>query len=941
MKRIERIHRSVIDYTQSVIDQILESSEELGITAEAISASLEIKRNAVSQDLNELHRNNCIIKIKTRPVLFLDAELLISQYSLSSNDLYFSTYEDFHHALVTPQHVSISHEDPFHEMIGSNGSLKETISKAKAALLYPPNGLHVLMTGPSGVGKTKFAELMHAYANQHLQTDRPIPFVYFNCAEYYNNPELLTAQLFGYKKGAFTGAFADRDGLIKKADGGFLFLDEIHRLTAEGQEKLFSLLDKGIYQKLGSTHEYETAVIRFIGATTEDVNQEFLRTFLRRIQVILPLPALNKRPPQERLEIISHFLLEEREKIKKPVWITKTLMKDFMTRPLEGNIGELKSDIQFICAQAFMNALTSNSDHVLLDERFLSGTGLSLPVKTKDLLEKLYQQTMMLEINPSILTRIGQNHGGAKSLDPSNFYELLMKEYDGLKAQDLSFTETRILLENKIHTLFKYSIHANASHQLDNQAAESAISKKVNRILQAMETELGVKIPNTLRDNFYLHVYSFLSYHKRGISPPVYNNIAFSSQKLSSAALRVGEIMANELGVAIPKGELIVLTLFMDSIVHQIPVENASSKRKILLVAHGTSTATSMANFANALFETDKIMSVDMPINQTVSETLNMVLERIAKQSLDELVLAVDMGSLAHFGQVLTKKFEIPVLTLQPITMVSLLSLLQHECYASLSLQELKSEMEGIVGLQNTLETSASVVRTKQRVLYTSCITGIGTAEKIKQLIESTFQELWPDDLIVKAMEYQAIQTEEKIQASLSENELLVGIVGTFQINTLSVPFISLEELFSDQGIELLLNLLEIDKPQGVSGGMKSRFVSNLSLQSVIEYLTVLNPQMILQETENCLDRIGDALHWEIANQTRLRFLIHTSCMIERIVVNKSSYSYTISPDALHKYKHEFSVIKSAFSTIEKKYRIDLPDGEIACIIELLTGRAL
>lgn len=941
MKRMEKIHTTVIEYTQSVITQLIESSEELGITAESISDSLALKRNAVSQDLNALHRKGFIVKIKTRPVLFLDVEALRDQYGFSNENTYFSSYEEFHSALVTPTSHSASAEDPFLEMVGSKGSLQEIITKAKAAVLYPPNGLHVLMTGPSGVGKTKFAELMHAFACQQLSEKGNVPFVYFNCAEYYNNPELLTAQLFGYKKGAFTGAIADRDGLIRKADGGFLFLDEIHRLTAEGQEKLFSLLDKGIYQKLGSTHEYESATLRFIGATTETLDQEFLRTFLRRIQVVLPLPALNDRPAEERLEIICHFLLHESEKIKKPVWVTKSLMKDFMARPLDGNIGELKSDIQFICAQAFMNTLTRNSDHVLLDDRFLSGAPISLPSKTKQLIDKLYQQTMQIEMNESILRAIGQNPTAIKSNHVSNFYEMLMKEYEGLKAQDLSFTETRILLENKIHTLFKYSIHANASHHMENQAVESATSKKVNRILQEMEKELKIDIPETLRDNFYLHVYSFLSYHKRGISPPVYNNIAFSNQKLSGVAIRIGEFMSQELGVAIPKGELVFLTLFMDSIFQQTPKQDEQRFRKILLVAHGKSTATSMAEFANALFETDKIISVDMPINQTVSETLKMVQDVIAKQRIDELILAVDMGSLAHFGQVITNKFQIPVLTLQHITMAALLSLLQHESYASLSLTELESEMAGIPGLKSILQTSMDSVRTKQRVLYASCITGIGTAEKIKQLIESTFQELWPDDLIVKAMEYQSIHTEEKIQASLGDNESLVGIVGTFQINTLSVPFISLEELFSDHGIELLLNLLEIEDPQQAATGMKSRFVSNLSLQSVIEYLTVLNPQLILQETENCLDQICENLHWEIANQIRLRFLIHSSCMIERIVVNKSSYSYTISPETLQKFSHEFSVIKTAFSMIEKKYHIDLPNGEIACILELLSGRAL
>jgi Sigma-54 interaction domain. len=70
------------------------------------------------------------------------------------------------------------------------------------------------------------------------------PFIVFNCADYADNPQLLMSQLFGYVKGAFTGAESSKAGLVEKADGGILFLDEVHRLPSEGQEILFFYLTK-------------------------------------------------------------------------------------------------------------------------------------------------------------------------------------------------------------------------------------------------------------------------------------------------------------------------------------------------------------------------------------------------------------------------------------------------------------------------------------------------------------------------------------------------------------------------------------------------------------------------------------------------------------------------------------------------------------------------
>ena len=90
---------------------------------------------------------------------------------------------------------------------------------------------------------------MYEYAKYMNLIQPEAKFGVFNCAEYAENPQLLMSQLFGYKKGAFTGALTDKPGLVELADEGILFLDEIHR-PADGQEMLFLLMDKWIYRRL-------------------------------------------------------------------------------------------------------------------------------------------------------------------------------------------------------------------------------------------------------------------------------------------------------------------------------------------------------------------------------------------------------------------------------------------------------------------------------------------------------------------------------------------------------------------------------------------------------------------------------------------------------------------------------------------------------------------
>ncbi len=124
-------------------------------------------------------------------------------------------------------------------IIGYHGSLKNAISQAEAAVLYPPHGLHTLLLGASGVGKSFFAEAMYNFAISSSHFDKNAPFVLFNCADYVDNPQLLLSQLFGYSKGAFTGAITDKVGLVEKANNGILFLDEVHRLPSEGRKYCF------------------------------------------------------------------------------------------------------------------------------------------------------------------------------------------------------------------------------------------------------------------------------------------------------------------------------------------------------------------------------------------------------------------------------------------------------------------------------------------------------------------------------------------------------------------------------------------------------------------------------------------------------------------------------------------------------------------------------
>lgn len=206
------------------------NKETLGITTNELAQSLSMKRNLVSHHLNLLVQTGKITKTDTRPV-------------------YYSPLISTHDTIIKPC--------AFDQLIGSKSSLQHVLEQCKSAVLYPNGGLPILITGNSGVGKSYLAKLIYEYAKENSIIEKTAPFVVFNCADYANNVELLSSKLFGHVKGAFTGAIQESLGVIESANGGYLFLDEVHRLSPEGQEKLFLLLDKGMYQQMGDNKNYK------------------------------------------------------------------------------------------------------------------------------------------------------------------------------------------------------------------------------------------------------------------------------------------------------------------------------------------------------------------------------------------------------------------------------------------------------------------------------------------------------------------------------------------------------------------------------------------------------------------------------------------------------------------------------------------------------------
>ncbi len=167
MRRIEVILGELERLTRGL--NLADLEQETAFTAEAIGFNLGLARNSVSKDLNQLWNDGLVIKSKGRPVFFWHRQAMETLLGRRLND---TECEVRTVADLLPHQEGCSTDDPFSSLIGYDRSLRDAVEKGRAAVLYP-HGLHVLLTGPSGVGKTFFAELMHRFACEHAAGSPP------------------------------------------------------------------------------------------------------------------------------------------------------------------------------------------------------------------------------------------------------------------------------------------------------------------------------------------------------------------------------------------------------------------------------------------------------------------------------------------------------------------------------------------------------------------------------------------------------------------------------------------------------------------------------------------------------------------------------------------------------------------------------------------------
>jgi transcriptional regulatory protein LevR/transcriptional regulator with AAA-type ATPase domain len=886
MKRIDIIY-----------EKLSELSMEKGVTTNDIAKALGLKRPNVSCELNKLCEQGKAVKESLRPVLFKAKKAGDIQKS--------SILEKF------------SQKNP---------SLFSAFHQAKAAILYPPKGMHILILGETGTGKSMFARLIHQYAIEAERMSTDSPFVVFNCADYANNPQLLLSQLFGVKKGAYTGADNDRSGLIEKANGGILFLDEVHRLPPEGQEMFFTFMDTSAYRRLGETDLERTSNVLIISATTENPASSLLKTFTRRIPMIIRMPNLSERNIDERFNLISQFLREESSRLGKPILVSINSIKSFLSYHCPNNVGQLKTDIQLACANAYADFISNQKNNVQINSIELPHyirQGLYMATEHRQLWNKL------IDINKHYSTFNSNEETILFEENGKNIYDMIDLRVQELKSQGVSNPVLEQEIEKDINDYFSIYLQ-NFNQNTDFSNLENIINSEIIQIVEETikfsEIKLQKSFTKTVHYGMAIHIANAVERIKRNqkIVNPQLNKIRAEFSKEFVTAVECLKIINRFLDVSLPLDEAGFLAMFF--VYYEGNMNEPRNNVRVIIITHGTSTATSMAEAANVLLGANHAYGINATLDEKPQQVIAK-LKNYLKQSAvhSDVLFLVDMGSLTNFGKEIEKELGIRTKT---ISLVSTLHVIEatRKAIMGYSLDEVYKDtllVNELSDIEHPLPSGPKELNHHETLaIVAMCTTGEGGAKLIKNFLK---QHLNLNENPTKIITLCLVDDENldiKLK-NIKKQYRLVCLVGSFKVNT-DIPQFGIDEVLNQTALKEIQKLIDIENTYLKIGATFDNHLQNI------------DGRLSLKIIRNFIEHMEDHIGVNIEISVLIGLTMHIGCLLDRLSRGEKSNEFKEKEQYIKKNSELYNMVRQECNRFEKQYQIHLSDDDICYLMTFL-----
>lgn len=873
--------KTVKETVYEFIQQEIYSKDEnqSGLETKTIADALGLQRPNVSALLNELVKDGKLVKTTTRPVLY---------------------------KLPEESHQS-SEKSCFTQLIGYNGSLRNAVQLAKAAILYPRASLDVLLSSKTGCGTTYFASLMFEFAKERGILLKDAPYIKVDCRHYSKNVSVLSDELFGIQDDLTKSCFV-------RAQKGMLFIDNVDLLDAKQQSRLFSFLDTGKIYSEDKSKSVDCNNLFLVLACSPQSGLQINRV----IPVIIELPELKERSMKERLDLINHFFRVEASNSARSIEVTIESIKALLLSDFAYNVKELELNIKAACANAYVRVVNESEQHICICVNDFKGQIKNSLLKLKSFEKEI--DILIGNRESVIYDKDTPDEGYDDSNLVVDMYSEIKKQYDELTNLGINDNGIKNVMNTHIHNLFQKYRYYNGldnSYNLDqlSKIVDPKVINLVTHFLKKCKNELGIDLKSNVFYGLCLHINSLLTlnFNHQRVDDDQIVKIIEDYPKEYAASVQFAGILKEKIGLDLPIHEIVLIAMFLID-----PDKSDDNGHPVLLyIMHGNDTASSLKDVTNSLTQCNNAYSYDLALDIGTNQAMEEIKSLIEKIDCGQGVIVIyDMGSIKTMIEAIAEEIDIKIRYINiPITLVGIG--VARKCL-------MENDIDYVYHMANLEINNMQQNEEKHNsIIITLCHTGEGGAMRLKHYIDNYSR------LGIKTIALSISKRDELLREilELKKTYNIHSFVGTYDPKLLGIPFISIQKIF-ERPKEDLDRILMFEPLNSASFNYNDMYHY---LEEQLRYVSISKLKTVLPDI---IDKFS--MYYPLTEDQRVGLFMHLACLVERLLEGKSVSTNADKNKILSLFEEDYEVIVKVLKPLEKAFKIIIDDNEIVTIIMIV-----
>ena len=510
------------------------------------------------------------------------------------------------------------------------------------------------------------------------------------------------------------------------------------------------------------------------------------------------------------------------------------------------------------------------------------------------------------------------------------YFQIMLDVFEDYRQDMLSFDGLMMEFRKQLNDYYDYLIYGQKLVNIKISTYEQLINQIFENVGEMYGISLSKKYSHLLARRLYIqlqgdHLIDNWMKQNHDEIEEMFQAVSAVLEKEAVICYRIVNLI--KLNLDIEADSLNQLFLLLDIKNQNQKIQGLSAAGIIL--SHGYATASSIADAANQIIGRKVFDAIDMPLDMQMSDITGLLEKHIERFiTCQDVVLLVDMGSLEQIHSQMGGLRNLNIGIINNISTALAVDIGLGICGNQKLEDILKRASESNVCTYRIIHN----VQKEDAVIF-SGENGIDTTEKLKELILKTSATSIPVKFV--AYDYYRLMKNGSHDEIFQQYHVKC-IIGLFNPEIEGIPFISLEDIISMNSAEKLTNIFSEYLDEEQMEVFNQNLVKNFSLQNVVESITILNPDKLLDEVEQAVGRLQKITGRKIAGRIMIGLYVHLCCLVERLVTKTPIDNYQDLEEFEQKHADFIRQVRDSFQDISRHYRVALPVSEIAYIYDYM-----